>query len=176
MSATIRPATIHDASHIAQVHVDSWKTTYRGIVPQEYLDSLNYAARTESWKKQLAGSGAYFLIAEDAGKLCGFACGGSLRDPIGSCDAEIYAIYLQAEHQKHGIGRDLISHLAKLLLQEGFRAVVVWALEQNPACRFYEHLGGHRIAEKPIEIGGKELVEVAYGWKNIRDLIGKANQ
>lgn len=171
MSATIRAATIHDAPHIAQVHIDSWKTTYRGIVPQEYLDSLNYAARTESWKKQLAGSEAYFLIAEEAGTLCGFACGGKLRDPIDSYDAEIYAIYLQAEYQKRGIGQSLLSHLAKLLQQDGFSAVAVWALEQNPACRFYERLGGHRIAERPIKIGGKELVEVAYGWNNIRDLI-----
>ena len=30
---TIRPAVVEDASAIAQVHVESWKTTYKGIFP-----------------------------------------------------------------------------------------------------------------------------------------------
>ena len=69
MAPNIRRATIHDASGIAKVHVDSWRTTYTGIVPQEYLDSLDYAARTELWKRQLTESEAHFLIAEDTGVL-----------------------------------------------------------------------------------------------------------
>jgi len=171
MAANIRQPTIHDASGIAKVHVDSWRTTYSGIVPQEYLDSLDYAARTAAWRDQLARAEAHFLIAEDAGVICGFICGGKVREPISTCDAEIYAIYLLVEYQNRGIGRNLMRNLAKSLMQIGFRSLAVWVLEKNPACGFYARLGGERLAEKPIEIGGAQLIEVAYGWKSIHDVV-----
>lgn len=171
MSVNMRQATIHDAPEIARVHVDSWRTTYKGIVPQEYLDSLSYAARTDAWNAGLAKTDALNFVAEDTGKMCGFICGGKLREPIADYDAELYAIYLLAEYQNRGIGRSLAQHLAKSLVQDGFKQLVVWVLVENPACGFYTHLGGERIAEKPIQIGGAQLVEVAYGWKRIHDLV-----
>lgn len=38
----IRKATINDAEGIAKVHVDSWRTTYKGIIPDEFLYNLSY--------------------------------------------------------------------------------------------------------------------------------------
>jgi hypothetical protein len=38
----------------------------------------------------------------------------------------------------------------------------VWVLEVNPACGFYERLGGRRLAEKRAAMGGEVFVEVAY--------------
>ena len=35
----IRPDDVSDAVAIARVHVDSWRTTYAGIVPDDYLDA-----------------------------------------------------------------------------------------------------------------------------------------
>lgn len=34
----IRKANLNDALGVAKVQVDSWKTTYKNIVPDEYLD------------------------------------------------------------------------------------------------------------------------------------------
>jgi len=171
MSANIRQATIQDAPEIARVHVDSWRTTYKGVVPGEYLDSLDYAVRAEAWKDHLANLEALVFLAEEAGKTCGFIGGGRLREPIGSYDAEIYAIYLLFECQRRGFGRSLMQQLARSLQNAGFRQVAVWVLAENPSCGFYARLGGERIAEKPIEIGGAQLVEVAYGWTHIEDLL-----
>jgi hypothetical protein len=36
-AVTIRRAVREDARAIARVHVDSWRTTYRGIVPEEHI-------------------------------------------------------------------------------------------------------------------------------------------
>jgi len=47
------------------------------------------------------------------------------------------------------------------------RNSILWVLKDNPACRFYERLGGRFIAEKWIEIGGKQLLDVAYVWQNL---------
>ena len=46
-------------------------------------------------------------------------------------------------------------------------------LEDNrPACRFYESLGGERVGRQTITIGGADLVEVTYGWRDISELVG----
>ncbi|WP_306428702.1 hypothetical protein [Robertmurraya siralis] len=38
----IREATLSDAEGIAKVHVDSWRTTYKGIVSDVFLEQLSY--------------------------------------------------------------------------------------------------------------------------------------
>jgi hypothetical protein len=42
---SIRAATPDDAVAIAHVHVESWRTTYEGIVPGEYLAGLDETLR-----------------------------------------------------------------------------------------------------------------------------------
>ncbi|MFK0522174.1 hypothetical protein ACINKY_08160 [Paenibacillus illinoisensis] len=42
----IREATINDAEGIAKVHVHSWRTTYKGIIPEEFLTNLSYKQET----------------------------------------------------------------------------------------------------------------------------------
>jgi hypothetical protein len=51
MEVKIRKATADDAKGIARVHVDAWKSTYRGLVSDEYLDSLSYESREQMWAK-----------------------------------------------------------------------------------------------------------------------------
>lgn len=45
--------------------------------------------------------------------------------------------------------------------------MMVWVLKNNPARGFYERLGGKYLYEKPIQIGAEELMEVAYGWRDL---------
>jgi GNAT superfamily N-acetyltransferase len=161
---------------MARVHVASWKTTYAGIVPQSYLDALNVADREARWRAGLETGGTIALVAEDETGIFGFVDGGALRMPIGDYDGEMYAIYLLAERQKQGVGSALLRELAERLRDAGYRTMAVWALEQNPACRFYERMGAVRIAEQTVEIGGLTLPEVALGWSDITALCGPARR
>ncbi len=45
MDVIVRDATSADAPAIARIHIDSWRSTYRGIVPHEYLAELSYRER-----------------------------------------------------------------------------------------------------------------------------------
>jgi hypothetical protein len=54
---TIRPAAMDDARAIAGVRVESWKSTYRGIFPDDLLDGLSVESRESGWRDLLAGSG-----------------------------------------------------------------------------------------------------------------------
>lgn len=62
---------------------------------------------------------------------------------------------------------DCWSQVADDLASRGFNSLVIWVLKDNPACRFYERLGGRRMAEKVVEIGGKELTDVANVWPDL---------
>jgi len=93
----IREATHNDVPAIAKVHVDTWRTTYRGIVPDEHLVNLSYERRANGWYRILSlapEDGNFTFVAEDeSGEIVGFANGGVERtgDPI--YQGELTAIY-----------------------------------------------------------------------------------
>jgi ribosomal protein S18 acetylase RimI-like enzyme len=174
---TIRPATPNDAAGIAKVHIDSWRTSYAGIVPDDFLASMEYKERTSRWQSILTtyADRNYTCVAEVDGEIIGFASGGIQRD-IGFPDytGELYAIYLLQSVQGNGYGRQLFEVLVKDLIEHGHQSMLLWVLRDNrPARGFYEKMGGEYVSEKTFELGGKELVEVSYGWKDIRSLIGE---
>ena len=171
----IREATVADAAAIARVHVDSWRTTYPGIVPDEYLASLDIEEREGRWRAILrAVSQDFRYVAESQdGEIVGFGGGGPERsnDPV--YRGELYAIYLLEESQRRGIGRLLTAAVVRRLVGSSMRSMITWALAENmPTRRFYEALGGEYVREQDITIGGASLVEVAYGWKDISGLAG----
>jgi ribosomal protein S18 acetylase RimI-like enzyme len=174
MGMVIREATLDDSEEIARIHVDTWRTTYRGIVPQNFLDEMDYSMRAQSWRTQVAAGNSRIYVTEMDGVICGFIGGGRLREPVSDFDGEIYAIYIAMETQRQGCGRAMMQRLAKDLLRDGQKSAVVWVLERNPACGFYARLGGELLGQKTISIGGADLVEVAYGWKDLGLLVEDA--
>lgn len=176
----IREAASADAAGIARVHINSWQSTYRGIVPEAYLGSLDYSERTVRWKSLLSEPGSanaiYVAEAQQEG-VVGFASGGPERsgDPI--YRGELYAIYVLPEYQRIGLGIRLAEAIVDPLVRAGLDSMMVWVLADNqPARRFYQRLGGKLLRTQTIEIGGIGLEEVAYGWEDIgilkRHLIG----
>jgi len=172
VSACLRRATARDAAAIARVHVDSWRATYRGIVSDVHLRSLTYQTREERWRALLAG-GSLPFVAEVEGVVCGFADGGDSRDPQ-LADGELYALYRAPTVQRRGLGRALVGALADDLRRDGHSSLLAWALRDNPACGFYARLGGEARTQKPIVIGGQELIEVAFVWPRIADVAAAA--
>ncbi|WP_083573597.1 hypothetical protein [Rossellomorea aquimaris] len=88
----IRKAVRKDAEGIANVHINSWKTTYKGIVSGDYLDALNVEERRERWEGILAGPHQTYVCVLHTGRIAGFVSIGRERDKL--YDGELYAIYL----------------------------------------------------------------------------------
>ena len=174
MGIRVRVANLDDAGPIARVQVDAWRTTYAGIVPTEYLAGYSYRDRESKWTDILSAgrpSESNFVAETDGGEIVGFAGGGPEREGNPTCRGELYAIYLLEEHQRVGVGRRLVSAVARRLLVDGFCSMLVWVLEDNrPACTFYESLGGARVGLQTTTIGGADLAETAYGWNDIAHL------
>ena len=171
----IREANVSDAAAIAKVHVDSWRTTYVGVIPDAYLAKLSYEGRERAWRNGLVKPERreFIYVAEDErGEVIGFASGGPERDGDPLYQGEMYAVYLLKRFQRQGIGRQLSLAVAQRLLQAGYDSMVVWVLAENPSRGFYAALGGKVVSQKPIEVGEAKLVEVAYGWKDLNALVG----
>ncbi|MBR2566798.1 MAG: GNAT family N-acetyltransferase [Paenibacillus sp.] len=166
----IRRALDRDAQGIAYVHTESWKTTYRGIMPDYVLDHLTTESRLPQWERQLrtGEKDQILVVAEDRyGEIVGFACGGKEREGKLPYDGEIYAIYLLQSYQQSGIGRQLVKRVVRHLQMCEIGNMVIWALERNPACRFYEKMGGIPVHKQCIRIGDIDLAEIAYAWSDL---------
>jgi GNAT superfamily N-acetyltransferase len=166
----IRPAAIQDARAIAEVHIVSYTSAYRGIFPDALLDGLSVETRESGWRDLLAGqetgSAITMVGCDNGGRVVGFASGGKERTGQLGCDGELYAIYLRPEAQRKGLGALLVRQFVQELARRGFASMALWVLELNPARRFYERLGGKVVGKQEIERGGQTFIEVAYGWHN----------
>jgi len=52
-SVLLRDATISDAEGIAQLHTDSWRRTYRGMMSDAFLDGGALDNRRTVWRERL---------------------------------------------------------------------------------------------------------------------------
>lgn len=167
----IRPAEPGDAPGIAHVYVSCFRTTYPGMMPQDYLDSMDETMLTARWSQRLehrAARGATF-VAEVDDQVVGFASGGPEREGDTRYRGELYAIYLLEDWQHRGLGRELAEAVARALAGQGLHSMLVWVLRENRAARsFYERLGGVYLRQHMLDFGaGFEVPEVSYGWDSV---------
>ena len=167
----IRRALPSDAPGIALVHVESWRSTYIGIVPDDYLTSLDRSERERVWRRLIEDEIQITYVAEHPiDGIVGFSNGGPARMDDIPYAGELYAIYLLAEYQRQGIGRRLVGELCAWLLSQDLTTMYTWVLDANPSRRFYESLGGIEFTRQTMTIGGIDVLEVAYGWNDISPL------
>jgi GNAT superfamily N-acetyltransferase len=169
-SIVIRPARAGDAEAIARVRVDSWRETYRGMIPQAYLDAMKLEESRALWEKVLtAGSNAVsVLVVEHGADIIGFASGNMLAEPKHGFDAELSAVYVRREFQGAGLGRRLVSQTAIALSRRarGANSLIVWVIAGNKGARaFFERLGAELVVEQAFQWDGMDLVEAGYGWR-----------
>ncbi|WP_085507333.1 GNAT family N-acetyltransferase [Thalassobacillus devorans] len=166
----IRKAAVTDAKDVAKVQVGSWHSTYKNIVPDEYLNNMSYESREEKWKEIISSQPVY-VAENDDGKIIGFSNGGAERTgKYPAFGGELYAIYILKEHQRKGLGKQLLAPILQELRVKSVYSMLVLVLEDNDASFFYEHLGAEKVDTVEIEIAGKKLKEVVYGWKDIREI------
>ncbi|MGI8383858.1 N-acetyltransferase family protein [Robertmurraya sp. P23] len=163
----IRKALPADAKGIAKVHVDSWRTTYKHIFPEDYLQSLTYESHEELWNGVIPNG--YVYVAENhQGEIIGFSSGGKERTgDYPGYEGELYAIYLLQEYQGKGIGRQLVKPLIEQFTNDGIGSMTVLVLEENPSKHFYQSLGAIEIDRLQDTLVGKEVIELVYGWKDL---------
>jgi ribosomal protein S18 acetylase RimI-like enzyme len=164
----VRAAVIDDAPAIARVHVASWRSTYRALLPGDFLDSLTEASYTDRWRRVIGDGSNRVYVVEADGVAVGFASGGRERAGETGFTGELYAIYVLEGFQRRGYGRELVRAVVAGLRGMGFDDMIIWVLRDNMAARmFYERLGGVFVRAQPITFGSATLEEVSYGWPHL---------
>ena len=157
-----------DAPNIAEVNVESWRTTYKGIVPERYLMDMTPEKQEKRWRLIIENPECIVLVAEqEDGQIIGYISGGRERSGKEAFDGELYAIYLLKDSQRKGIGRELVKELLDKMRNQQITNMLVWVIEENPSKRFYELIGGKPFYKEKLIISGKELQEVGYGWLSL---------
>ncbi len=170
MNSIIRKALPEDVKCIAKVHVDSWRSTYRGLVSDEYLSKLKYEDREKLWRSAFESKTRFIWVVEVDGQVVGFVSGGKERTGKYGYDGELYAIYLYEQYQCKGIGKELVKSFINDLLQAGFKSMLVWVLAENSSTKFYEYFRPIEVDRDQIEIDKIIFEEIAYGWKDINSM------
>ncbi len=172
--ARIRLATPADAPAIADVRVNAWRTTYRGIIPDSYLDAMKVEDSATLWEKVLtaAPNTTNTFVAEADARVVGFASGMMKPEAQLGFDAELTGIYLVQHAQRAGVGKRLVAAVAGAQRSHGATGMIAWVIASNKAARaFYEGLGGELVLEQPFTWDGMDLIEAGYGWHDLPRLM-----
>lgn len=149
-----------DRLAVSRIYEESWKFAYRGMVSQDYLDGIP-AGR---WAEAPDRAGWDTLVLAEGERLIGASSVCPSRWPDWPEYGEVVSLYLLPEYMGRGYGKELLAAAERVLLQRGFRDVLLWVLEENRrARRFYEKAGfAFTGTFMEAEIGGSRLREVLY--------------
>jgi GNAT superfamily N-acetyltransferase len=171
----LRPMRAGDADAVALLHATSWRSAYRGIVPDDFLDHEVFADRQAVWRERLQTSpatSAFGIVAEDAaGPMAGFAYVLPGRDPV--CGTLVDNLHVRPDLKGGGIGRRLLQAVVRELGPAHTQPVHLWVLDQNePAKRFYARMGAEFIDPGTTPpFGGVCLPEWRCIWRNPASLL-----
>ncbi len=159
----VRPAVPADAPGIARVHVDSWRETYTGLVPERYFSERAFERRKAWWLQNLSAESPAgpVWVAERDDRIVGFASAGPAIGP----DAEkgyaparalqLFTIYLLASEHGTGAGRALLEGVI------GDQPAQLWVATANARARaFYERNGFHVDGGEYVDPDIDGLVEI----------------
>ena len=136
----IFPAGPGDAAALAKVHIESWRETYRGLLPQAYLASMDPRIHARRWRLQLTRARPQDLVlaAEGRGGLIGYCAGAMSTGEASASRAEVFTLYLVLSAQRAGLGRRLLTSAARVFSARGARSLELWVLNGNTRARgFY---------------------------------------
>jgi GNAT superfamily N-acetyltransferase len=170
MEIDVRPAIADDAESIADAHVAAWRVAYRGVMPDDVLDSPALDdARRRGWRRRFEDPDGFtprgwdlhdeLFVAELSGRVVGFGNVGRewTGDDGGDADerhvsdrhaddtdrarGELYGFYLHPDAWGSGVA-DVLIDTCHRSLRRRFSTASLWVLRDNPrARRFYERHG-----------------------------------
>jgi ribosomal protein S18 acetylase RimI-like enzyme len=166
----VRRATADDIEPVARINVDGWRTAYRGILTDEYLDAIQPGDRLERVAQRLSepDPSATFVSVAGDGTIGAYAGMSAVRDsgdqhphlPTG----ELASLYADPAVRGRGAGFAVHQAGVEYLAEQGFKHAVVWVFEDNtPSRRFYEARGwACDGVTKMGVLGGARFAEVRY--------------
>ena len=162
MPFLIREARPVDAPSIARLHVETFNETHTA----GGSGGPSCEMRERQWRDAFAAGGQWFcfVVENDAGEFVGFAKGTRHDGGVPGFVGELSKIYVLRRFHRQGIGRLLLSNVARRFISDGVTSMLLFGEATNPSNGFYEALGAERIVSRTGEFHG------AYGWRELAQL------
>ena len=167
MEYTIRLASASDADAIAALHAESWRSAYRGLVPDVFLGEGLDGERRRAWRERFAAPAPerrMTMVAESGGALVGFTC--VLADAEPASGPLLDNLHVRPGWRGHGIGARLLqeSRAWSRGIAPG-QPMHLWVIVGNhPARAFYRAQGGIEGDRRVNEMAGIEVEAVRCSW------------
>jgi RimJ/RimL family protein N-acetyltransferase len=142
MKFQIRRAVVDDASALAAVEIETWRTAYQHIMPRSFLERLSHTEKTDAWRENLlkhaVSAHKRILVAVVEEKIIGFTRVGPVEDNMGL----VYLLYVLPQYWGHGVGTELMHAALGEMQVLNLTKASLWVLSDNKrARRFYEKHG-----------------------------------
>ena len=167
MDIIIRSATINDAEKIAKIKLEGWQTAYRGIIDDNFLNSMDLNEEIKRRKDNIQ-NGVEIIVAELDNNIVGFCMYRDYtknQENYPNSDCEISSLYVKSSLKRKGIGTKLMQHVLKKLKKQGKTNMILGCLKENyPSRAFYEKMGGKPLKTEKITFGNREYEEIIYEY------------
>jgi ribosomal protein S18 acetylase RimI-like enzyme len=183
MAVELREARRGDELAVAELHIRSWQEAYRELMPAEFLAALDPRERAGRYTFEASDPAAPTTVLAVVGeeeaegdpsltnrgevrsgspsapceRIVGFVTYGPSRDEDAVGLGEVYALYVDPDRYRGGLGRQLMADARGRLREAGFAEAILWVLHGNErAARFYEGEGwtpdGATREEQPYDV------------------------
>lgn len=164
MDVKIRKATLKDSKTISNIYALSWKSAYKGIIPEKYLDELKcdfWVSYFQNWIKNDILTAQ--IIYENELPV-GCIAYGKARDVKFDNWGEIVSIYLLPDQFRKGYGQKLLQTAIIDMKTKGYENCYLWVLKENSSARKFYEMNGFICSndECSCEIMQEQLVDVQY--------------
>ena len=156
MDCAIVVASAIHAATIAALHAESWRSAYRGLYADEFLDGPVFEDRLCCWNERLAAphpERRHILLATAADQYLGFAC--VLLDADPGWSPLLDNLHVKPAFKGHGIGGRLLAASREWIAGAApGQPMHLWVMEGNTAARrFYERQGGTLAERSTVDHG-----------------------
>ena len=158
----VEKAQIEDARNIVEINIEEWKNTYKDILPDKFLENLS-EKKEESIEKCKNKINEY-IVCKINNQVVGFLRFGKNKKGYNDNYAEIYALYIDKDYRRKGIGKALIN-FAFENLKSNYKYVLISTLVQNNANLFYKKIGGKLIDKVNFSLENNEYEENLYEYE-----------
>jgi len=135
----IRNARLEDAGQISSVLAASWKTAYRAIIDDHYLDLLKNDHWVAFLNTGLSSGSIFSMVMEKDQDMIGAAILSKTEKDHEAC---LISLYLLPDRIGQGFGNDFYIGIENELIKRGFANCILDVLENNKrAIDFYEAHG-----------------------------------
>lgn len=164
----IREGKLSDADQISKIKVESWKETYKNLMPDNVLEDITFEKEKEKFINKFGKR--RIVVYEENDEILGYSFFGKrqnlIQENMADYTSEIYALYIKNDYRRKGVGTKIIQHICNTLKEENNDKVLLWCLKGNQgAIDFYKKNGFEYLKDKAQELNGINVEELSFGKK-----------